>query len=122
MLKVNDAVPAFELENEHGELISSQSLLGSKYILFFYPKDDSPGCTKQACSIRDQFKYINKLGYQVFGVSPDKVTKHKKFIDKYNLPFPLLLDEEKKIIKTANNGSQMRRKVAGAGILHTKSM
>ncbi len=98
MLKVNDKVPEFELDNEHGEKVSSQSLLGSKYILFFYPKDDSPGCTKQACSIRDQFKYISKLGYKVFGVSPDKVAKHKKFIDKYEFQYSLLADTEKTLI------------------------
>ncbi len=98
MLKVNDKVPSFTLENEDGEMVSSADLLGSKYILFFYPKDDSPGCTKQACSIRDHFKYITKLGYKVYGVSPDKVAKHKKFIAKYEFQYSLLADTEKSLI------------------------
>ncbi len=98
MLQVNDMVPNFNLQDENENWISNESLLGKKYILFFYPKDDSPGCTKEACSVRDQYKYISKLGYTVFGVSPDKVKKHKKFIDKYEFQYSLLADTEKELI------------------------
>jgi len=91
-------VPEFALPNEKEEIVSSESLKGSKYVLFFYPKDDSPGCTKEACSIRDNYRELQKLGYQVFGVSPDKSKKHQKFIDKYEFQYSLLADTEKKMI------------------------
>lgn len=97
-IEVGKKVPSFELENEKGQMISDKSLLGEKYILFFYPKDDSPGCTKEACSIRDNFKDITKRNYKVFGVSPDKAKKHQKFIDKYEFQFSLLADTEKEMI------------------------
>lgn len=97
-LNEGDKVPYFEANNEKGELISSESLLGSKYVLFFYPKDDSPGCTKEACSIRDNYNSLNKRGYKIFGVSPDNEKKHQKFIDKYEFQYSLLADPEKKMI------------------------
>jgi len=97
-ISVGQKVPTFSLPNEKGEVISSESLLGKKYILFFYPKDDSPGCTKEACSVRDNFKQLQKLGYEVFGISPDKEKKHQKFIDKYELQYSLLADTEKEMI------------------------
>ena len=93
-----DRVPNFKGNNEKGEAVSNDSLLGKKYILFFYPKDDSPGCTKEACSIRDNYKEIKKHGYEVYGVSPDKEKKHQKFIDKYEFQYSLLADPEKEII------------------------
>ena len=98
MLKEGDKVPSFSLPNEKGQIISNESLLGKKYVLFFYPKDDSPGCTKEACSIRDNYRYFEKNGYEVFGVSPDKEKKHQKFIDKYEFQFSLLADTEKEMI------------------------
>ena len=97
-LTEGDKVPTFAANNEKGQLISAESLLGKKYILFFYPKDDSPGCTKEACSIRDNFKLLNRKGYEVFGVSPDNEKKHQKFIDKYEFQYSLLADPEKKMI------------------------
>jgi len=100
MISEGEKVPQFEAENENGELISNESLKGSKYILFFYPKDDSPGCTKEACSVRDNYKSITKFGYQIFGISPDNIKKHRKFIDKYEFQFNLLADPEKEIIKS----------------------
>lgn len=98
MLKIGDKVPVFNIPNQKGELISDASLLGSNYVVFFYPKDDSPGCTKQACSVRDNFSKLKREGYKVFGVSPDKVVKHAKFIAKYELPYDLLADTEKEMI------------------------
>lgn len=97
-ITIGKKVPAFELLDENENKVSDSSLMGSKYILFFYPKDDSPGCTKEACSIRDNYKLLSKKGYKIFGVSPDKVKKHKKFIDKYEFQFPLLADTEKEMI------------------------
>lgn len=95
---IGKPVPKFALENEKKELVSSDSLIGQKYILFFYPKDDSPGCTKEACSVRDNFKALSKKGYKMFGVSPDKPEKHQKFIDKYEFQYSLLADVEKIMI------------------------
>jgi len=97
-LEVGKSVPQFSQLDQNEEVVSSETLKGKKYILFFYPKDDSPGCTKEACSIRDNFKAITKKGYEVFGISPDKVKKHGKFIDKYELQYKLLADTEKEMI------------------------
>lgn len=97
-LKVGDPIPAFTTVNENGETVSSEDLKGSKAILFFYPKDDSPGCTKEACSLRDNYKVFNKNGFKIFGISPDNEKKHRKFIDKYEFQYSLLADPEKEII------------------------
>ena len=97
-VEIGKPIPEFELPNENGDLISSNSLRGKKFILFFYPKDDSPGCTKEACSVRDNFKALSAAGYEIFGVSPDKPAKHLKFIDKYEFQYSLLADTEKKMI------------------------
>jgi len=91
-------VPSFSLLDQNEKTVTSESLIGQDYILFFYPKDDSPGCTKEACSIRDNFSAITKKGYKVFGVSPDKVKKHEKFINKYEFQYDLLADTEKEMI------------------------
>lgn len=97
-LKEGDLIPAFTTVNENGETVSSEDLKGSKAILFFYPKDDSPGCTKEACSLRDNYKVFNKNGFKIFGISPDNEKKHRKFIDKYEFQYSLLADPEKEII------------------------
>ncbi|NNE26472.1 MAG: thioredoxin-dependent thiol peroxidase [Saprospiraceae bacterium] len=97
-IEVGKPVPFFKLQDEDENIVSSDSLKGQKYVLFFYPKDDSPGCTKEACSIRDNFKYIKRKGYTVFGISPDKSKKHRKFIDKYEFQYSLLADTEKEMI------------------------
>lgn len=97
-ISIGQQIPAFELLDQNENPVSSSNLLGKKYILFFYPKDDSPGCTKEACSIRDNFKSITKLGYEVYGVSPDKPQKHQKFIDKYEFQYSLLADTDKVMI------------------------
>jgi thioredoxin-dependent peroxiredoxin len=98
MLKSGDKVPKFVVKNQDEKVVSSESLLGSKYIVFFYPKDDSPGCTKHVCSVRDVYSKFQKLGYKVFGVSPDKEAKHKKFIAKYELQYDLLADTDRAMI------------------------
>lgn len=97
-LKVGDKAPEFTSLNEDGNEVSLTDYRGKKVILFFYPKDDSPGCTKEACSLRDNYRQLQKLGLDVLGVSPDKSAKHRKFIDKYEFPYSLVADTEKEII------------------------
>lgn len=97
-LKPGDPAPAFSGVDQHGAPVDLASYAGRKLILYFYPKDDTPGCTAQACSLRDEHAELRAAGYDVLGVSPDKVTSHKKFIDKYTLPFRLLADPEKTTI------------------------
>lgn len=97
-IKVGEKLPDFEMPNQNGDIVSSESLKGQKFILFFYPKDDSPGCTKEACSVRDNYRKISKAGYKVFGVSPDTPKKHLKFIDKYEFQYDLLSDEDKAVL------------------------
>lgn len=97
-LKHGDTIPQFSLENEKGEIVTDSNLRGSKTILFFYPKDDSPGCTKEACNLRDNYKVLSKKGYKIYGISPDTAKKHQKFIDKYEFQYSLLADPDKKMI------------------------
>jgi peroxiredoxin Q/BCP len=97
-LKVGDVVPAFSAKNTEGILFESQSIVGIKpVVIYFYPKDDTPGCTKQACSFRDQYEDFKALGAEVIGISGDSFTAHQKFANKYKLPFVLLSDQGKTI-------------------------
>jgi peroxiredoxin Q/BCP len=89
---VGDPVPPFEMQADDGATVSSESLLGQRYVIYFYPKDDTPGCTTQACSLRDNFGRVIATGVEVFGVSPDSVASHVKFRKKYDLPYRLLAD------------------------------
>jgi len=92
-LKVGDRAPSFRAVNESGEAISLESLRGKITVLYFYPKDDTPGCTKEACDFRDSFARLEGEGIQVIGVSKDSPTSHQKFRTKYQLPFSLISDE-----------------------------
>ena len=87
-----------ELHDQAGNTVSLQQLLGKPVVLYFYPKDDTPGCTKEACDFRDITPQLQKLGVQVIGVSADSVESHAKFADKYSLSFPLWSDPEKKLL------------------------
>jgi len=98
-LKVGDSAPKFTAINQNSESISSESLKGSKYIIFFYPKDNTPGCTAEACSIRDHYRKLQKAGYKAFGVSPDSPKKHQNFIGKFDLQYDLLADTEQEMLK-----------------------
>jgi peroxiredoxin Q/BCP len=91
--------PAFSLDDASGNRISLSSFAGKDLVLYFYPKDDTPGCTKEACGFRDSWKEIQKLGAVVVGVSPDGGAAHQKFTAKYKLPFPLLSDPERKTME-----------------------
>ena len=93
-LKKGDKAPEFVAHDQNGHEIKLSQLKGKKVILYFYPKDDTPGCTEQACNLRDNYTELQKQGYEVLGVSKDDVASHKKFAEKYDLPFPLLVDED----------------------------
>lgn len=97
-LKVGDKAPEFAVSDHQENIVSSKDLKGSKVILFFYPKDDTPGCTSEACNIRDHYKAFEKMGFKIFGISPDSAHKHQRFIDKYEFQFPLLADENKEVL------------------------
>lgn len=97
-LKKGDSAPEFSGNDQNGNLVSLSSMKGNKVVLYFYPKDDTPGCTAEACDLRDNHELLISKGYKVVGVSPDSEKSHVKFAEKYNLPFPLLPDENKKII------------------------
>ncbi len=98
-LKEGDLAPDFSAPANGGGNISLADLKGKNVILYFYPKDDTPGCTKEACAFRDQFAEFKRRGAVVLGVSPDSAKSHDKFIEKFKLPFPLLADEDKKIVE-----------------------
>ncbi|MBL7825561.1 MAG: thioredoxin-dependent thiol peroxidase [Saprospiraceae bacterium] len=93
-LKEGDAAPDFSAPIDNGQTVSLKDYQGKKLVLYFYPKDDTPGCTAQACSLRDGYGSFMARGYEILGVSPDSVKKHVKFKDKFSLPFPLLADED----------------------------
>ncbi len=97
-LKEGKVAPDFKTLDQDGKLHKFSDYRGKWVLLYFYPKDDTPGCTKEACVIRDMMPDFKKLKLQVFGVSIDSVKSHKKFTDKYNLPFTLLADEDRKIV------------------------
>ncbi|HEY2081398.1 MAG TPA: thioredoxin-dependent thiol peroxidase [Verrucomicrobiae bacterium] len=98
-LKEGDIAPGFSAMTNGGGKISLADLKGKNVILYFYPKDDTSGCTKEACGFRDEFAEFKKRGAVILGVSPDSVKSHDKFVKKYNLPFTLLADEDKKIVE-----------------------
>ncbi len=91
--------PDFNGIDQDGRNIQLSDFKGSKLILYFYPKDNTPGCTAEACDLRDNYKMWLTKGYKILGISPDSQQSHQKFIAKYNLPFPLIADEDKTIIK-----------------------
>ena len=92
MLNVGDKMPHFSVVDEIGKNVTEQDLLGRKTVIYFYPKDSTPGCTAEACNLRDNYQSFMARGYQVFGVSKDSQASHVKFKEKYDLPFPLLSD------------------------------
>jgi peroxiredoxin Q/BCP len=92
------AAPAFTLQDKHGDKIALRDLRGKNVIVYFYPRDDTPGCTKEACGFRDLWKKIQKLDTVVLGISPDSEASHEKFATKYKLPFTLLSDPDRKVM------------------------
>lgn len=98
-LKVGDKAPNFKGKDQNGDSISLKDFSGKKLVLYFYPKDDTPGCTAESCNLRDNYEGLIKNGYAVVGVSADDDKQHKKFIEKYQLPFPLIADVDLEVIK-----------------------
>lgn len=98
MLKEGDEAPEFTTKNQNGDDVSLADLRGKRVVLYFYPKDDTPGCTKEACSLRDSFEVFEEKKIKIFGVSIDDEKSHQKFIAKYNLPFDLLADTDKTLV------------------------
>ena len=92
MLQVGDKIPAFSVIDETGKNVTERDVIGRKTVIYFYPKDSTPGCTAEACNLRDNYQSFMARGYQVFGVSKDSQASHVKFKEKYDLPFPLLSD------------------------------
>lgn len=97
-LKPGDKAPNFSGVNENGESVSLNEFKGKKLILFFYPKDNTPGCTAEACNLRDNYELLQSKGYALLGVSPDSEKRHQNFINKFDLPFPLLADTEQETL------------------------
>jgi peroxiredoxin Q/BCP len=99
-IQVGDKIPSFSLKDQNNTIFSSTNFIGKKaMIIYFYPKDDTPGCTKEACSFRDEFEDFVELNAEIIGISSDSVESHKEFAKKYNLPFTLLADTKKEVQK-----------------------
>jgi thioredoxin-dependent peroxiredoxin len=98
-LKAGDKAPDFSGRDQAGKNISLKDFTEKKIVLYFYPKDDTPGCTAQACNLRDNYDGLKKSGFNIIGVSADPEARHQKFIEKYSLPFPLIADTDKEICK-----------------------
>ena len=120
MLQIGDKMPAFSVADEQGRAITDKDLLGKKTVIYFYPKDSTPGCSAEACNIRDNYQSFMARGYQVFGVSKDSQASHIKFKEKYALPFPLLSDPTTEMLQAF--GAWGEKRMAGRtymGILRT---
>jgi len=98
-LNIGDKAPEFKGLDQEGNRLALEDFTGSKLILYFYPKDNTPGCNAEACNLRDNYQMWLNKGYKVIGVSPDSQASHQKFITKFDLPFPLISDTDKDIIK-----------------------
>ena len=108
MLKEGSTAPAFTTTDAAGNTVKLKNLRGKKVVLYFYPKDDTPGCTKEACSFRDAFSEFKRRGITILGVSPDKVSSHKKFSEKYKLPFTLLADTDHSIAEAYSSWGEKK--------------
>ena len=111
MLHIGDTAPIFSLPDQDGVLHTLSQYQGKKVLLYFYPKDDTPGCTTEACNFRDGYEEFQKMGLVILGVSKDSTKSHKKFAEKFSLPFPLLSDETGGVIK--QYGSWGKKKFMG---------
>lgn len=99
MIKIGNTAPAFTLQDQEGKTHSLSDYRGKKVLLYFYPKDDTPGCTTEACNFRDDYSELKKMGLAILGVSKDSIKSHKKFAEKYSLSFPILSDESLETIQ-----------------------
>ena len=117
MLKVGDKMPYFEVMDQNGNTVTSESLLGKKTIIYFYPKDNTSGCTAEACNLRDNHEALIAKGYNVVGVSKDSAASHKKFAEKYELPFTLLADTSTEMLQAF--GAWGEKKMYGKTVMGT---
>ena len=117
MLKIGDRMPEFEVQDQNGGTVSSKDLLGRKTIVYFYPKDNTSGCTAEACNLRDNYEALKAKGYNVVGVSKDSVASHKRFAEKYDLPFTLLSDPSTGMLQAF--GAWGEKKMYGKTVLGT---
>ncbi len=117
MLKIGDRMPDFEVVDQDGNKVSSKDLIGKKTVVYFYPKDNTSGCTAEACSIRDSYEALKAKGYNVVGVSKDSAASHRKFIEKYELPFTLLSDTSTQMLQAF--GAWGEKKMYGKTVLGT---
>jgi len=97
-LNIGDLAPAFSGKDQNGNTIQLADYKGKKLVIYFYPKDNTPGCTAQACNLRDNYELLQKQGYNILGISCDSEKSHQKFITKFELPFPLIADEDQTIV------------------------
>lgn len=99
MLEIGQQMPAFKAEDQNGNIFDSSTLAGKKVVIYFYPKDNTPGCTAEACNLKDNYLQLRSEGYEIIGISKDSVASHEKFAGKYELPFPLLSDPSTEILQ-----------------------
>ena len=117
MIKIRDKMPEFEVVDQDGNKVSSQDLIGKKTVIYFYPKDNTSGCTAEACNLRDNHEALIAKGYNVVGVSKDSATSHKKFKEKYDLPFTLLSDTSTQMLQSF--GAWGEKKMYGKTVMGT---
>lgn len=117
MLKIGDKMPDFEVVDQNGNQVSSKDLIGKKTVVYFYPKDNTSGCTAEACSIRDNYESLVAKGYNVIGVSKDSAASHRKFREKYDLPFTLLSDTSTQMLQAF--GAWGEKKMYGKTVMGT---
>ena len=117
MLKIGDKMPDFEVVDQDGNQVSSKDLIGKKTVVYFYPKDNTSGCTAEACSIRDNYESLVAKGYNVIGVSKDSAASHRKFREKYDLPFTLLSDTSTQMLQAF--GAWGEKKMYGKTVMGT---
>lgn len=117
MLKIGDRMPDFTVLDQDGKAVSSKDLIGKKTIIYFYPKDNTSGCTAEACSLRDNYEALMARGYNVVGVSKDSAASHRKFADKYDLPFTLLADTSTQMLQ--DFGAWGEKKMYGKTVMGT---
>ena len=117
MLKIGDRMPDFEVVDQDGTKVTSEDLIGKKTVVYFYPKDNTSGCTAEACSLRDSYDAFKAKGYNIVGVSKDSAASHRKFIEKYDLPFTLLSDTTTQMLQAF--GAWGEKKMYGKTVLGT---
>ena len=122
MLKEGDKMPEFQVQDQDGNYVTDKDLSGKKIVLYFYPKDSTPGCTAEACNLRDNFGALRAAGYEVYGVSKDSVASHTKFREKNSLPFTLLSDPSTEMLKAFGKRSCTARSLKAHCARHSLSL